>query len=44
LQVLLSARLTWAKDGAALALEAPSDALMAAFARAGVPMEFDRSL
>ena len=44
LQVLLSARLTWVKDGAALALETPSAALLAAFARAGVPMEFDRSL
>ena len=44
LQVLLSARLTWAKDGAAIALERPSEALAAAFARAGVALEFDRSL
>ena len=44
LQVLLSARLTWAKDGAALALERPSEALTAAFVRAGVAVEFDRSL
>ena len=44
LQVLLSARLTWARDGAPLSLEHPSETLIAAFARAGVAMEFDRSL
>ena len=44
LQVLLSARLTWSQDGAAIAVEAPSDALLAAFARAGAPFDFDRSL
>jgi chemotaxis protein CheX len=43
LQVLLSARLTWRDDGAPMALEAPSDALRAAFAQAGAAFDFDRS-
>ena len=43
LQVLLSARLTWARDGERMSLERPSEALAAAFERAGVQIEFDRS-
>jgi chemotaxis protein CheX len=43
LQVLLSARLTWAQDGGKLKIERPSAAFAAALARAGVAFEFDRS-
>jgi chemotaxis protein CheX len=37
LQVLLSARVTWARDGEKLAVERPSPALSAAFVQAGLP-------
>ena len=44
LQVLLSARLTWAADGAALAVNAPSPAFQDALALSGArPFELSQS-
>jgi chemotaxis protein CheX len=43
LQVLLSARLTWARDGQRLRIEGPSATLEAALATAGVELDLDRS-
>jgi chemotaxis protein CheX len=43
LQVLLSARLTWARDRKTLRIEGPSPALEAALALAGVELDLDRS-
>jgi len=43
LQLLLSARVTWARDGQPLRIEAPSPALEAALALAGVELDLDRS-
>lgn len=39
LQVLLSARVTWARDGARFKIDRPSEALEAALARAGLQLD-----